>query len=209
MAVGFMSVDMIIVRHGRPIRHVVDGEDETADPPLSEVGHQQAKRTAEYLKSEGIDHIVASTMRRAHETALPLADLLGLEIELVDDLKESDHKNKAYVPAEELDPDDPVVADLFVGDVHENIFSDGFDAFEERVLRGFDHVIDTNRSKKVVVFCHGMTTSVFLRSIMKYPDPLSLIVDYCSISRVQAAWVGVRSVRSINETHHVRDLIDW
>ena len=202
-------MDLIIVRHGRPIRHEVDGEHETADPPLSEIGHQQAKRTAEYLKNEGIEHIVASTMRRAHETAMPLAELLRLEIELIDDLKESDHKSKTYVPAEEMDPDDPVVAKLLEGDVHENIFSDGFDAFEERVLRGFDHVIDTNRSKTVVTFCHGMTTSVFLRSILKYPDPLSMIVDYCSITRVRAAWVGIRSVRSINETHHVRDLIDW
>lgn len=202
-------MDLIIVRHGRPIRHEVAGEHETADPPLSELGHQQAKRAAEYLKHEGIDHIAASTMRRAHETAMPLADLLGLEIELIDDLVESDHKSKAYVPAEEMDPDDPVVAKILEGDVRDNIFSDGFDAFEERVLRGFDHVIESNRSKTVVTFCHSMTTSVFLRSILQYPDPLSIIVDYCSITRVRAAWVGVRSVRSINETDHVRDLIDW
>ena len=202
-------MDLIIVRHARPTRHEVDGEHETADPPLSELGHQQAKRTAEYLKNEGIDHIVASTMRRAQETAMPLADLLGLEIELIDDLKESDHKNKAYIPVEEMDADGADAAKILEGDIHENLFSDGFDAFEERVLRGFDHVIDSNRSKTVVTFCHGMTTSVFLRSILKYPDPLSMIVDYCSITRVRAAWVGIRSVRSINETHHVRDLLDW
>ncbi|MXW62920.1 MAG: histidine phosphatase family protein [Acidimicrobiaceae bacterium] len=204
-----MSVDLIIVRHGRPTRHVVDGEHETADPPLSELGHQQAKRTAEYLMNEGIDHVVASTMLRAHQTAMPLAEMLGLEVELIDDLKESDHRNKAYVPTEEMDINDPVVAEMFEGDLHETIFSDGLDAFEERVLRGFNNVIDNNRSKTVVAFCHGMTTMVFLRSILKFPDPLAMVVDYCSISRVQAAFVGIRSVRSINETHHVRDLIDW
>lgn len=202
-------MDLLVVRHGRPIRHEVDGEHESADPPLSELGQQQAKRAAEYLKDEGIDHIVSSTMRRAHETAMPLAELLGLDIELIDDLKETDHKAKSYVPAEEMDLDDPVVAKIFEGDVHENIFVEGFDAFEERVLRGFDYVIDNNRSKTVVAFCHALTASVLVRSIMQYPDPLSLIVDYCSITRVRAAWVGVRSIRSINETHHVRDLIDW
>ena len=199
-------MDLIIVRHGRPIRHEVDGEHETADPPLSELGHQQAKRTADYLRTEGIDHIVASTMKRAHETAMPLADLLGLEVELIDDLKESDYKNKAYIPIEEMDAD---VAKFLEGDVHAQVFSDGLDAFEERVLRGFNHVIESNRSRKVVAFCHGMTTMVFLRSILKFPDPLAMIVDYCSITRVQAAFVGIRSVRSINETHHVRDLIEW
>ena len=204
-----MSVDLIIVRHARPTRHEVEGEHETADPPLSGLGHQQAERTAEYLKSEGIDHIVASTMKRAHQTAMPLAELLDLEIELIDDLKESDHKSKAYVPVEEMDADGEDVARFLEGGMRESLFSDGFEAFEERVLRGFNHVIDSNRSKTVAVFCHGMTTMVYLRSIMKFPDPLAMIVDYCSITRVRAAFVGVRSVRSINETHHVRDLIDW
>lgn len=202
-------MDLIIVRHGRPIRHEVEGEDESADPPLSELGHQQAERVAELLKGEGIDHIVASTMRRARETAIPLADMLGLEIELVDDLKESDHKSKAYVPAEEMDMSDPVVAQLFEGDVLENIFSDGFDVFREQVLRGFDYVIGANRSKTVVAFCHGMTTMVFLQSILSFPHPLAMITDYCSVTRVRAASVGIRSVRSINETQHVRDLIEW
>ncbi len=202
-------MDLIIVRHARPIRHDVDGENETADPPLSELGQQQAKRTAEYLLNEGIDHIVASTMRRAHETALPLAELLGLDIELIDDLKESDHKSKTYVPTEEMDPEDPAVAKMLEGDIHANLFSDGLEAFEERVVGAFDYVIESNRSRTVVAFCHGMTTMVYLRSIMKFPDPLAMIVDYCGITRVRAAFLGIRSVRSINETHHVRDLIDW
>lgn len=202
-------MDLIIVRHGRPIRHEVEGEDESADPPLSELGHQQAKRTAEYLKNEGIDHIVASTMKRAHETAIPLADMLGMEIELIDDLKESNHKSKAYIPIEEMDADGADAAKYLEGDIHAEVFSDGVEAFEERVLRAFNYVIESNRSRKVVAFCHGMTTMMFLRSILKFPDPLAMVVDYCSITRIQAAFVGIRSVRSINETHHVRDLIEW
>ena len=202
-------MDLIIVRHGRPIRHEVEGEDESANPPLSELGHQQAKRTAEYLKNEGIDHIVASTMKRAHETATPLADMLGMEIELIDDLKESDYRNQSYIPIEEMDADGEDAAKYLEGDIHALVFSEGLEAFEERVLRGFNHVIESNRSKKVVAFCHGMTTMVFLRSILKFPDPLAMTVDYCSITRIQAAFIGIRSVRSINETHHVRDLIEW
>ncbi|MCQ3807319.1 MAG: histidine phosphatase family protein [Acidimicrobiaceae bacterium] len=201
-------MDLLIVRHARPIRHEVDGEHETADPPLSELGHQQAKRTAEYLRNEGVDHIVASTMRRAHETAMPLAEMLGLEIELIDDLKESDHKSKAYIPVEEMDADGAEAAEILEGDIHAKLFSDGFDAFEERVVGAFNYVIESNRSKTVVAFCHGMTTMVYLRSILKFPDPLAMIVDYCGITRVRAAFVGIRSVRSINETDHVRDLID-
>ena len=204
-------MDLIIIRHGRPHRQVVgdDDKEDAANPGLSDVGREQAERTAELLESEGIDHVVASTMKRAYETAVPLAERLGTDVEAIDDLKESDHRSSVYVPAEEMSRDDPDTAHFFEGNLHDHVFSDGLEAFEKQVSRGFQHVIDTNRSRRVAVFCHGMTTSVFLRTILGFDDPLSLTVDYCGISRVRASSTGIRSVRSINETHHVRDLIEW
>ncbi|MDG2028204.1 MAG: histidine phosphatase family protein [Acidimicrobiales bacterium] len=201
-------MDLYIIRHGRPERHVVtDGG--SADPPLSEIGQQQAKRTAEFLEHEGIDHVVASTMTRAHQTAMPTSELLGLEIELLSDIEESDNQNAVYVPAEEISPDDPDTAHFFEGDLMDHVFSEGIEPFTERVTRGFQHIIDTNKSKKVAVFCHGMVTTIFLRTILDFPDPLSLTIDYCGLNRVMAASNGIRTIRSVNETHHVRDLIEW
>lgn len=202
-------MDLYIIRHGRPERQVQAEGAGAADPGLSDIGRDQAMRTADFLREEGIDHIVSSTMRRAFQTAVPLAESLAIDVEQLDDLKESDHKNSVYIPAEEMSRDDPDAAHFFEGNIHDHVFSDGLDAFTERVSRGFDHVIDTNRSKKVAVFCHGMTTSVFLRTILGFHDPLMLTPDYCGISRVRASSTGIRSVRSINETHHVRDLIEW
>ena len=202
-------MDLYIIRHGRPERQVVRDGSGGADPGLSEIGQQQATRVSEYLETEGIDHVVSSSMRRAHETAAPFAAFLGCAVELLDDIKESDHKSTAYIPAEEMSPDDPDAAHFFEGNIHDHVFSDGLEAFTERIDRGFQHIIDTNKSKKVAVFCHGMVTSVFLRTILNFDDPLSLTPDYCGISRVRAASNGIRTVRSINETHHVRDLIEW
>ena len=202
-------MDLYIIRHGRPVRQVV-GEDEGADPELSDLGHQQAVRTAELLEAEDIHHVVSSTMLRAYQTALPTAEMLGVEVEQVDDLKESDHRNNTYVPLEEMSPDDPDSAHYFdLNTLEEHIFSDGgIEEFQERVVRGFEHVIATNKGRRVAVFCHGMTTNVYLRSIIHIGDVLSMRPDYCGISRVQASSTGIRSVRSFNETHHVRDLIE-
>ena len=202
-------MDLYIIRHGRPVRQVV-GEDEGADPELSDLGHEQAVRTAELLEGEGIDHVVSSTMRRAYQTALPTAEMLGVEVEQIDELKESDHRSNTYVPLEEMSPDDPDSAHYFNLDtLEEHIFSDGgIDVFQERVVRGFEHVIATNKGRRVAVFCHGMTTNVYLRSIIQIGDVLSMRPDYCGLSRVQASSTGIRSVRSFNETHHVRDLIE-
>ena len=49
-------------------------------------------------------------MKRAVQTAEPLAERLGLAVEILDDLRESDHRSRIYVPSEEMERDDPSVA---------------------------------------------------------------------------------------------------
>ena len=198
-----------MIRHARPVRDEAP-EGGSADPVLAEVGHVQAQATAEYLVGEGIDHVVSSSMKRALQTAEPLADRLGLGVEMLDDLRESDHRNQIYVPTEEMDRDDPSLARYFDPDrdLSDTIFSDGYDEFRKRVERGFEHVIRTNRSRTVAVYCHGMVTGVYLQILLGIDDPLSLLIDYCGITRVAASGTGVRTVRSVNETHHVRHLLE-
>ena len=201
-------MDLYIIRHGRPVRQTV-GEDEGADPELSETGHAQAARTAAFLENEDIHHVVSSTMRRAFQTAVPTAEMVGVDVEQLEDLIESDHRSNTYVPLEEMSADDPDTAHYFdLDNLEDHIFSDGIEAFQERVVRGFEHVIATNRGKRVAVFCHGMVTVVYLKSLIGIDDVLSLRPDYCGITRVQASSTGIRSVRSFNETHHVGDLIE-
>ena len=198
-----------MVRHARPVRHEAP-EGGSADPVLAELGHLQAQATAEYLADEGIDHIVSSSMRRAVQTAGPLAAKLALDIEPLDELRESNHRARIYVPTEEWSRDDPAVAHYYDEDrdLRETIFSDGYNEFRDRVERGFEHVIGANRSRTVAVFCHGMVTGVYLQALLGMDDPLSLLVDYCGITRVAASSTGVRTVRSVNETHHVRHLLE-
>ena len=202
-------MELLVIRHARPVRDEAP-EGGSADPDLADLGRLQAEATADYLADEGIDHIVSSSMKRALQTAEPLAERLGLPIERLDDLRESDHRSQIYVPAEEMERDDPSVAHYFDpdADINETIFLDGYEEFRTRVERGFEHVIRTNRSRTVAVFCHGMVTGVYLQILLGIDDPLSLLVDYCGITRVAASSTGLRTVRSVNETHHVRDLLE-
>ncbi len=74
-------VQLLLIRHGLPVR--VEHDDGTAaDPPLSDAGVDQAARLARWLAAESIDHIVASPLLRARETAAPLASDKGLEVEI-------------------------------------------------------------------------------------------------------------------------------
>ena len=198
-----------MIRHARPVREEAP-EGGSADPDLADLGRLQAEATADFLTDEGIDHIVSSSMKRAMRTAEPLAERLGLAVESLDDLRESDHRSSIYVPSEEFSRDDPATAHYFDPDldINETVFSDGYEEFRARVERGFEHVIGTNRSRTVAVFCHGMVTGVYLQILLGIDDPLAVLVDYCGITRVVASSTGVRTVRSVNETHHVRHLLE-
>ena len=199
-------MELLIVRHARPVREEAPAGC-SADPGLAEVGRRQAEAAADFLMQEGIHHIASSSMRRALETAQPLADRLGLPVESLDDLRESDHRSGLYVPLEEASRDDPATAHYWDGDPLAHVFPDGYDHFRARVLRGFEHVIGANRSRTVAVFCHGMVTSVYLQCLLGLDNPMAVLVDYCGITRVAAAGNGYRTVRSVNETHHVRRLL--
>jgi methylglyoxal/glyoxal reductase len=61
------------------------------DPPLSALGHRQARETAELLKNEPIDMILCSPYVRTIQTATPLAEALGVPISVEPGLSECHH----------------------------------------------------------------------------------------------------------------------
>ena len=82
-------MELILIRHGLPEK-VIRQDGGAADPELSPNGHAQARKMADYLKSEPISAIYSSPMRRAAQTAAPLSELFDLPIELVDGVAEYD-----------------------------------------------------------------------------------------------------------------------
>lgn len=70
---------LIFVRHGDP---------NYAENCLTPIGHLQAQAVAKRLINEGIDRICASPIKRAWDTALYIAEPLGLEVEQCDFMRE-------------------------------------------------------------------------------------------------------------------------
>lgn len=58
------------------------------DPGLDPVGRSQAEHVARALRHVGAIRLVTSPMRRARETAQPIAEALGLSIQVVDEVAE-------------------------------------------------------------------------------------------------------------------------
>ena len=196
-------MELVIVRHALPESDKRD--DGPADPPLSPLGLRQAEATANLLASEGVGHVVTSTMQRAIQTGRPLADRLGLTPERLEGLKESDYRRSSYTPVEEMDADHEVIREFL--DDPLSMFADGYEAFRDRVTAALDAVVADNRGRTVAVFCHAMVVGVYLQTLLDLNDPFAVMADYCGITRVAASSSGIRSVRSFNETGHLRHLV--
>jgi len=74
---------LFLVRHGRAAAGV-----EALDPGLDEVGRSQAKHAAEALRKSGAKRLVCSPLARARETAAPIAEALGVDVEIRDEIAE-------------------------------------------------------------------------------------------------------------------------
>jgi broad specificity phosphatase PhoE len=70
-------IEVVFVRHAQPDWEP-DGK-AVDEPGLTPLGRQQAERVAQALAEEPVDALCTSTMRRAIETAEPIAARLGLE----------------------------------------------------------------------------------------------------------------------------------
>lgn len=196
-------MNILVIRHGQPHDESKSGGD--GDPPLSELGLQQAQAIGDLLAREHIDHVVASPMLRAHQTALPLCAHLGVDAELDDDLKEAGWQAGAYMRSEEN-------MDFFkkkIGSDPEYLYRpEGKQAFNERVMRAFTKVRDNHPGKNVAVFCHGMVTTTFVSTVIDIePGPSHFHSHYTGLTRIQASTsLDMWTMRSFNETMHLTDL---
>ena len=79
---------MTVIRHGQAEGNTSHRFIGWSDVSLDEVGHSQAEAVAQRLAGAGIQRIISSDIRRAAQTAEPLAKLLGIEVELDERFRE-------------------------------------------------------------------------------------------------------------------------
>lgn len=196
-------MELLLIRHALPIRRELDTG--VADPELSEKGHEQARHLGQYLSSEHLDAVYASSLRRAQETAIPVVEGRDLEMVIEPDVAEYDKNSPEYVPVEELRAtNDPRWIAMLDGIWEQD--GEDEETFNARTIGAIERIIGGHRGERVAIVCHGGVINAYLTHILElevgsrgffYPN-------YTSIHRVAAASSGERSVVTINETSHLR-----
>lgn len=193
-------MQLLVIRHALPLR---SEPGEGSDPNLSEDGIEQAKRLPDALARFPITRIVSSPQRRAIQTAQPVADALGLTIDIDERVAEYDYELSHYVPIEEASEEDlqRLIAGHLPGNVDE-------EAFIARVNAGVaDIVANAGHEDTVALVCHGGVINALLHTIMQTERLLCVQVDYAGITRLLSSRTGKLGVASVNGTEHVWDLL--
>ena len=193
-------VELLLIRHARPLRLELD--EGPADPALDPVGVAQAEALAGWLADERLDALYTSPLRRARETAAPVAERLGLVSTVADGVAEWDRDASSYIPTEELPVAAPEVWAAMTGGDWEALGID-LPAFLHRVTTTLDGIAADHRGQRVAVVCHGGVINAWAARVLGLDRTLFFEPDYTSCSRFLVSSAGQRSVRSLNETAHL------
>nr|WP_090278322.1 histidine phosphatase family protein [Mycolicibacterium komanii]CRL73739.1 fructose-2,6-bisphosphatase [Mycolicibacterium komanii] len=194
-------MQLLIIRHALPLR---SEPGQGSDPDLSEEGIEQAKRLPEALARFPIARLVSSPQKRAIQTAGPVAEALGLSIDIDDRLAEYDRDLSHYTPVEEISEED--MRRLANGELPSGVDQSEFIA---RVRAGVDDIVSSaKREDTVALFSHGGVINALVHHVMGTERLLCVQVDYAGITRL--LWSSTREaffVAGINSTEHVWDLL--
>lgn len=186
-------MELLLIRHARPNR--AGGGAGPADPSLSPLGRRQADALASWLAGEPIDAVYTSHLRRAVETAEPLAAKLGLRPVVDESVAEYDADAPDYIPVEEL---------RAVGDPRWKEPPADLPEFARRVVDGIERISSAHSGERVAVVCHGGVVNVYMSWVLGLGPAMFFLPAYTSVSRVLASSTGNRSLATLNETGHLR-----
>jgi len=191
-------VNLILVRHARPTEmDVLDGR---ADPPLSDIGKEQAARVADALSAANVDALYSSHLRRTQETAAPTVEKTGLGLIVEERLVELDSRLARYTPDDQHDATSELAAAYFAGD-WSKISSETPDQFVERIRSTLDDIVDRHRGQTVAVFTHGGVISAWIASVVGAEGfPITwFLSDYGAMNRFATQGADRTRILALNE----------
>lgn len=146
-----------MIRHGFSVANSEKRFGGHSDFPLTELGKRQAEKCAEALKHEHIDAIYASDLKRAFETAIPVAKIHGLDVIPTEGLREifaGEWEGKSF---DELDAEYPEAFAVWKSDIGRARCTGGESPVElsSRILATLKSIAADAEGKTVCIATHA------------------------------------------------------
>jgi len=201
-----MTTYLIFIRHGQSTWNATRRWQGHSNPPLSESGRQQAHLLARRLAAWKIDHLYASDLLRAAETAEILGDSLGI-CPVIDPIwRERGFGDAEGLTAEEIAVRFPEVwAERMVGPMMGIPGSEAHKNVIERATHGCAGLLTRHTNETVAIVSHGgmiLTTLVHLLGLPPSGHSLLSVGGNTSICRI-AIEDGHTRLISLNDAAHL------
>jgi broad specificity phosphatase PhoE len=147
--------EILLARHGETDWNRESRFQGHADPPLNELGRQQAAELAEALAQERLAAVYSSPLRRALETAQVVAGRHGLEALPVEGLREVDVGSWQALTRDEVERRFPEQFRRWLD--YGRGWDDGesYEEMGERVLAALDELVARHNGERIVAVTHG------------------------------------------------------
>lgn len=203
---------LLLIRHGRSDFSSNDMTETPRghqfDPPLSEVGREQAALLGKrlLLLDPQPAAVYCSPLRRCRETVGPYAAATGVEVHYDEELVEAHIGEWENKPFEEILEDEQMLRRLRN---QEPIWRHAPGAedpasFRERVVGAVERILDRNPEGNVLVVCHGGVINAYLGPILGVDHDMFILPENTSVNSVLVEGER-RRVRFLNDVLHLTD----
>lgn len=162
---------LIVVRHAQSESNKAKFYAAATNVNLTELGREQAEKTAEFLRDYHIDRAYSSPMVRVIQTAKPIVRDRGLTLEIEPDLREIDGGIWEGLSYEEIETCYHHERNLWYNDFINCVCPGGDSVYElyHRVRLAFKKIITENRGKTVLVASHATPIRLMLTRFLEKP----------------------------------------
>ncbi|SEB25965.1 MULTISPECIES: bifunctional RNase H/acid phosphatase [unclassified Mycobacterium] len=197
----------LLLRHGQTELSVHRRYSGRGNPPLTELGREQAAAAATYIAGiEGISAVISSPLQRALDTAKAAASALGLDVTVDDDLIETDFGAWEGLTFREAAERDPELHRSWLGDTSvAPPDGESFDTVTHRIRRARNRIIAEHGATTVLVVSHVTPIKTILRQALDAGPGIlyRLHLDLASLSIAEFFGDGGSAVRLVNQTAYL------
>ncbi len=167
------------VRHGESLDNV-DGIRRGADAELTDTGKRQAHIVAKRFKSIPVDIVLTSHFKRAHDTAVEIANIAGVNIEIVNIARERELPNALIGLHKQSSEARKIVDDIKASWLGKGSLPEGAESFDD-LMRRIDFLMDfvyKRPEKNIVIASHsGFGRQLLLRVILQHAVTPEMVLN--------------------------------
>jgi probable phosphoglycerate mutase len=204
-----MTTELVLLRHGETEMNRELRFQGHVDVPLNAIGLEQARRLAARMAGETADHIYASDLLRARQTAVPIAATLALQPVVEAGLREQSFGKVDGMRVDDIKQQHPECWAGWLRFEQDYCMPEGESTrqFHARVMDAVQRLVQAHEGQKLVLVTHGGVLDMIYRTArsLGLDGPRQSEIPNAGFNRVHVRADGI-DILDWADTRHLADL---